>query len=491
MAVQLSDNVKRDLFIGGEFVESSSGERFSTPNPATGEELTTIASANEADVDRAVANARETFNSGVWSALAPGERGSVLAKFAQLIEERTEELAYLEALDAGKPITDCQTFDFPDVVGTFKFYAEAADKFFGQVVPTGPENLGLLVREPAGVVAAVLPWNFPAAMLAWKLAPALATGNSVVVKPPELASLTTLALAELAIEAGIPAGVFNVVPGRGEVAGQALGTHMDVDVLSFTGSEPVGRKFLEYSAASNLKNVTLELGGKSAQIVMPSWADDLDRVAEDLAEAAFGNNGQNCTAGSLVLVHSSIKNELVERLKTVTESKKVGDPMDPDTELGALIEEAAYKRVLGYIEKACEDGGTIVTGGKAVLEETGGWFVAPTVITDLPATSAVAQEEIFGPVTVVLEFDDEDEAIHLANGTKYGLAGTVWSKDLSQVMRMSRAFQAGTIAVNGYSEGDIRTPFGGYKHSGFGGKDNGFEAMEQYTNLKTIWMELS
>ena len=285
--------------------------------------------------------------------------------------------------------------------------------------------------------------------------------------------------------------MFNVVPGRGEVAGQALGTHMDVDVLSFTGSEPVGRKFLEYSAASNLKNVTLELGGKSAQIVMPSWADDLDRVAEDLAEAAFGNNGQNCTAGSLVLVHSSIKNELVERLKTVTESKKVGDPMDPDTELGALIEEAAYKRVLGYIEKAREDGGTIVTGGKAVLEETGGWFVAPTVITDLPATSAVAQEEIFGPVTVVLEFDDEDEAIHLANGTKYGLAGTVWSKDLSQVMRMSRAFQAGTIAVNGYSEGDIRTPFGGYKHSGFGGKDNGFEAMEQYTNLKTIWMELS
>ncbi|CAM4394839.1 MULTISPECIES: aldehyde dehydrogenase family protein [Corynebacterium] len=488
MPTQIPFDFETDLFINGAYVPSASGARFTTPDPATGKPLASIASASEADVNNAVENALEAFNSGSWSLLEPQERGAVLLKFATLIERELDELAILEAVDAGKPITDCKEFDFPDVLNSIRFYAEAADKFFGKVVPTGETTLGLIVREPVGVVGAVLPWNFPAAMLAWKLAPALAAGNSIVVKPPELSSLTTLRLAQLALDAGVPAGVFNVVPGRGEIAGKALGLHPKVAAISFTGSEEVGRQFLQYSAASNLKNVTLEMGGKSAQIVMPSWAGDLETVATDLIEAAFGNNGQNCTAGSLILVHEELKDELLGRLKTVAESKKVGLPLDPESDYSALIEESALTRVLEFIDEAHDEGATIITGGERVLEHTGGWFVSPTIVTDVEPTSRIAQEEIFGPVTVVLGFSNEDEAIELANGTKYGLAGTVWTKDLAQANRMAHRFNAGTVSINGYSEGDIRTPFGGFKQSGFGGKDNGFEALEQFTNQKTIWI---
>jgi gamma-glutamyl-gamma-aminobutyraldehyde dehydrogenase len=487
MTTTLPKSVKTQAFINGEFVPSLSGETFDSLSPATGQKITSVTSCSEQDVDRAVRAARASFESGVWSRIAPAARKEVLISFAQKIQDNLEELALIESIDAGKPISECRNFDLPDVISTIRWYAEAADKVFGKVSPTGPDNLGLIVREPIGVVGAVLPWNFPAAMLAWKIGPALAAGNSVVVKPPELASLTTIRIAELAFEAGLPAGVFNVVPGLGNVAGKAIGLSHDVDIVTFTGSTAVGREFLRYSADSNLKEVVLEMGGKSPQIVTASWSHDLKMVAEDLAGAAFWNSGQNCSAGSRVLVHKSIKKELVAALAEAANSRVVGEPTAESTELGPLIEKKAFSRVLGYIEGARKAGATISSGGEAILEESGGWFIAPTVISDVTRDMAVANEEIFGPVVCVLEFDTDEEAIELANSTNYGLAATVWSRDVDQALRLARGVKSGTVAVNGYSEGDITTPFGGYKESGFGGRDNGLEALDQYTELKTIW----
>lgn len=487
MSSALPPTIRTRAFLDGDFVDAQDAATFQTRAPATGQVIAEISACTAQDVDRAVASARATFEDGRWSRLTPDQRGEILEAFADLIQEHLEELALTESIDAGKPITDCRDADLPDVIATFRWYAQAASKVFGKVSPTGPEALGLIVREPIGVVGAVLPWNFPASMLSWKLAPALAAGNSVVVKPPELASLTTLRLAELAVEAGLPAGVFNVVPGLGEVAGRAIGLHPDVDLVTFTGSTEVGREFLRYSADSNLKEVVLEMGGKSPQIVMPSWAGQLRTVAEDLAGAAFGNNGQNCTAGSRILVHSSIQEDLLRELAAVTEAQVVGEPTEEATDLGPLIEQDALDRVLGYVEGARERGARIVTGGQRVLPETGGYFVAPTVITDLTSQDPVVKEEIFGPVVAVLPFETEEESIALADDTDYGLAATVWTKDVDQAIRMARAVRAGTVAVNGYSEGDMSTPFGGFRQSGFGGRDNGLEALEQYTQLKTIW----
>lgn len=490
MTATLPDAIRTQAYIDGEFVDALDGTTFDSFAPATGEVIAKVAACSDADVDRAVAAARAAFNKGEWSRIAPGDRKAVLNKFADLIEQNAEELILTESIDAGKPIVDCRGFDLPDVVNTIRWYAEAADKVFGKASPTDSDHVGLIVREPVGVVGAVLPWNFPMAMLAWKLAPALATGNSVVVKPPELASLTTLRLAELATEAGAPAGVFNVVPGLGHVTGKALGLHMDVDMVSFTGSTEVGRAFLRYAADSNLKGIVLECGGKSPQIVMADCADRLDTVAADLAEAAFFNAGQNCSAGSRILVHSSIKDDFVAALAREAESRTVGDPTDDSTVIGALIEPSALERVLGYIEQAKTDGARIVTGGERLLTETGGYFAGATVIDEVTPQMSVAREEIFGPVVSVLTFDDVDEALALANDTPYGLAATVWSKDIDVALRAARAVRAGTVAVNGYSEGDIGTPFGGYKMSGFGGRDNGLEALEQYTEVKTIWITL-
>lgn len=482
--------LRTQAFIDGTFVDALDGSTFESLAPSTGELIANVAACSEADVDRAVAAARRAFESGSWSRLAPAERKQIMLRFADLIEREMEPLAQLEAFDAGKPITECRNVDLPDTVKTIRWYAEAADKLFGKTAPTGEGSLGMIVKEPIGVVGAVLPWNFPLLMLAWKIAPALISGNSMVVKPPELASLTTIRVAELAFEAGIPAGVFNVVPGLGHIAGKAVGLHMDVDAVAFTGSTEIGREFLRYSAASNLKNVVLECGGKSPQIVMRDCADRLDLIAADLTAAAFWNSGQNCSAGSRILVDNAIRKDLVAALVRHAQTRTMGDPMNPETAFGPLIEPAAMEKVLGYIDAAKQDNATIACGGTRILEETGGWYVAATVIDDVTADMSVAREEIFGPVVSVLGFDTEEEALALANDTDYGLAATVWSGNIDVAIRMARGVRAGTVAVNGYAEGDITTPFGGYGMSGFGGRDKGLEALDQYTEAKTIWVTL-
>lgn len=487
----LPENTRTQAFIGGVFVNAENDAVFDNLNPASGKLLNRVAACSAADVDKAVKAARAAYDAGVWSRLEPRERKRIMLRFAALVEENAAELALIDSIDAGKPLTDCEELDLPDVVNNIRWYAEAIDKLFGKVSPTGEGNLGLIVREAAGVVGMVLPWNFPAGTLSWKISPALAAGNSIVVKPAELASLSTLRIAELALEAGIPAGVFNVVPGLGHVTGKALGLHPDVDVLTFTGSTEIGRQFLRYSADSNLKKVVLECGGKSPQIVMVDVGDQLASIAENLANAAFWNAGQNCTCGSRILVHSSIKGAFVKALVEATSAWTVGEPTDRASRIGPLIEASAQARVLGAIGQAVTDGATVAAGGKAALPETGGYYVQPTVIDNVRHGSAIARDEIFGPVVAVIPFDTEEEAVRIANDSAYGLAATVFSNDINVAIRLARQVKAGTVAVNGYGEGDITTPFGGYKTSGFGGYDKGIEAFDQYTQVKTIWVTLA
>jgi 4-(gamma-glutamylamino)butanal dehydrogenase len=480
---------RNQAFIDGAFRDAVSGRTFVTENPATGRPITAIAAGDAADIDAAVAAARRAFEDGRWSRLAPAERKTRLLGFAERIEANLEELATLEALEAGKPITDCREVDLPETVRTFRWYAEAIDKVFDAVAPTGPDALGLIVREPIGVVGAVVPWNFPLLMAAWKVAPALAAGNSVVVKPSKLTSLSAIRLAELAAEAGLPDGVLNVVPGPGGTAGRALGRHMDVDMVTFTGSTEVGRLFLTYAAESNLKEITLECGGKSPQLVLAD-PPDLDIVAEQVLFAALMNQGENCSSGSRLIVHRSVQDALMERLVAGLAAWPVGDPMDPATRLGPMVEQPHLDKVLGYISAGRAEGARVVVGGERILLDTGGYFVAPTIFGDVRNSMSIAREEIFGPVLSTIPFDSEEEGVRLANETSYGLAASVYTTNLDAAFRVARALRAGTVGVNAYSEGDITTPFGGYKQSGFGGRDKGLEAFDQYTEKKTIWVTL-
>ena len=481
--------LRTDAFIDGAFRPAASGARFATDNPATGRQIAEVAAGDADDIDVAVKAARRAFDAGVWSRRAPAERKGVLLAFADLIDANLEELAQLEALDAGKPITDCRDVDIPETARTFRWYAEALDKVFDAVAPTGQDALGLIVREPIGVVGAVLPWNFPLLMAAWKAAPALAAGNSMVIKPAELTSLSTLRIAELAADAGIPDGVLSVVPGLGETAGQALGRHPDVDALSFTGSTEVGRMFLRYASESNLKDIVLECGGKSPQVIMAD-PPDLDYVAEQVLFAGFMNMGENCTCGSRLIVHRSVRDELIEKLVNKTADWPVGDPLDPATRIGPMIERPHLDKVLGYIEAGRAEGARVVVGGGRTLESSGGHFVEPTVFDDVSNSMKIAREEIFGPVISTIPFDTEEEAIAIANETSYGLAASLYTTDLDTAFRLARSIKAGTVSVNSYSEGDITTPFGGFKQSGFGGRDKGLEAFDQYTQKKTVWLTL-
>ncbi len=483
-------NFRTEAFIDGKFVKAQSGKTFVTENPATGKPLARIAEGEAPDVDRAVKAARRAFESSAWSRMKPTDRKKVLLKFADLVENNAAEIALLDCLEAGKPISDCVNTDIPDTIHCLRWHAEAIDKLYDRISPTGPENLGLVIREPVGVVGCVVPWNFPAQMVAWKIGPALAAGNSVVLKPAEQTSLSALRMAELAAEAGLPPGVFNVVPGFGPTAGHAIGMHKDVDMVAFTGSTEVGRYFLKYSADSNLKRIILECGGKSPQVVLAD-PPDLDVVAQNAVAAAFWNMGENCRCGSRLIVHQKIKDDLLERVAKLAGTWKVGDPLDPETKVGSMIEKQHLEKVLNYIDTGKGSGARLVMGGKRTLEKTGGYFVEVSIFDDVKNTMKIAREEIFGPVLSVIPFSRDEDALSLANDTNYGLAASIYTKDLNRAHQFARGIRAGTVSVNCFSEGDITTPFGGFKESGFGGRDKSVWAHEQYTELKTIWMQLA
>jgi len=481
-------SIRSQAFVDGAYVDAMSGETFDCVNPATGRTIASVAACDADDVDRAVRGARAAFESGVWSRIAPKKRKRVLVRFAELIREHRDELALLETLDMGKPIRDSRAVDVPLAAECIAYYGEAIDKVYDEVAPTGPSDVVTLVREPLGVVGAVVPWNFPLLMASWKVGPALATGNSVVLKPAEQSPLTALRLAELAAEAGVPDGVLQVVPGFGETAGQALGRHMDVDLVAFTGSTEVGKLFLRYSGESNMKRLALECGGKSPHIVMQDCGD-LDAAAEAAAWGVFYNQGEVCNAGSRLLVHESLKDELLERIVRVAETIRPGDPLDPETRMGAIVDRTQLERVLGYIDAGRDQGADLHLGGGQVLEESGGYFVEPTIFDAVSNEMRIAREEIFGPVLATIPFGDEEEAIEIANDTVYGLAAAVWTNDLSRAHRVSRALRAGVVWVNCFDRGDITAPFGGFKQSGFG-RDKSIHALEKYTDLKTIWIAI-
>ncbi len=473
-----------NAFIDGAFRPAKSGKTFVTSNPATGAKLAEVAACAAEDVDFAVAKAREAFEDGRWSRLHPGERKEVLLKLAKLMERNRHELSVLESLDSGKPIHDCETVDIPETIHVLRWHAELIDKIYDQVAPSSDNHLALVVREPVGVVGLVLPWNFPLLMLAWKIGPALAAGCSVVVKPAAETTLSTLRVAELAAEAGLPAGVLNIVTGSGSEVGEPLGRHPDVDMVSFTGSTVTGRRFLHYSADSNLKEVVLELGGKNPCIVLDD-AENLDIVAAHVVNGAFWNMGENCSAASRLIVQTGVKDRLLAKVQAHAREWNLGDPLDPTVRVGALVSKAHFDKVSSYLDVAKT--GTVVMGGKA----HGGTHVEPTIVEVPGNDHQLAREEIFGPVLTVIEVGSFEEAIRVANDTPYGLAASIFTANGKRALRGARMLRAGTVTVNSFGEGDIATPFGGYKQSGFGGRDNGVHAHDQYTQLKTIWLDLS
>lgn len=477
-----------NAFINGRFAKPESGKTMNSINPATGEVIAKVAACGAADVDRAVSKAREAFDRGDWSRMHPSDRKSAMIQLVKLMHRDRYRLAVLESLESGKPIRECQMTDLPETIECLKWHAEAADKIYDQLSPSGDDAVGMIVREPAGVVACVLPWNFPLQMMAWKIGPALAAGNSVIVKPAEQTSMSALRVAELATEAGFPEGVLNVLPGAGPDVGEPLGRHGNVDVVSFTGSTEVGRRFLEYSAQSNLKRVVLECGGKNPAVVLED-ADRLDHAAKSIVYAALWNMGQNCTANSRIIVHRNVKKRLMERIVEQLRLWKTGDPLDPTNHLGAIVSREQYDRILTYIKQAKAEGANLVSGGK-VIESGNGLFIEPTLFDGVSPDMTIAREEVFGPVFVIIEVQSDAHAIAVANDSCYGLQASLYTSNVRNAHRYAKALQAGTVSVNCYAEGDRTTPFGGYKLSGFGGRDNSLLAHDQYCEIKTIWLDI-
>nr|WP_220790104.1 aldehyde dehydrogenase [Gluconacetobacter tumulisoli] len=473
-------------FIDGAFRPARSGNVFDTINPATGQVVAAVAACDSHDVDDAVEAAKAAFEGGEWRLRAPAERKAVLLKFADLLHENRHQLAVLESLESGKPVRECQTIDVPEAINTIRWHAELIDKIYDSTAPVGGAALALVVREPIGVVGCVLPWNFPLLMLAWKAGPALAAGCSVVLKPAEQTSLTSLRAAELAFEAGVPAGVFNVVTGTGREVGEPIGLHQHIAMVSFTGSTTTGRRFLRYAADSNLKRVVLECGGKNPAVVLED-ADDLRGVAEHVVNGAFWNMGENCSATSRLIVHHSLKDEILRHVGAALREWKMGDPLDPENRLGALVSKDHFSKVESYLDHIARENFAVVYGGHAV----DGIYVEPTVVDGVDSADRLFQEEIFGPILSVTTFDTPEEAVALANDTVYGLAASVYTGNIRNAIMVAREIRAGIVTVNCYGEGDVTTPFGGYKESGFGGRDKSIHAHDQYTELKTIWFDVS
>ena len=476
------------MFVGGERRDTVEGETFDKHSPIDGRRLGPVARGRAPDVDVAVVAARAAFADGRWAARPPAARKKVLLRFAEKILAAQDELALLETLDMGKPIQYSRSVDVASTARCIAWYAEAVDKVYDEIAPTGPHALALITREPVGVVGAIVPWNYPMIMSAWKLGPALAAGNSVVLKPSEKSPLTALRLAELGLEAGLPPGVFNVVPGYGHEAGEALALHMDVDAIGFTGSTRVGRRMFDYAGRSNLKRVYNELGGKSAFLVFDDFKD-IERAAKTVAGSMFFNQGESCNAPSRVLVQSSVADEFLAIVAAEAPKYQPGDPLGGTAEMGALVDEGQLSTVLGYIDAGRSEGARLVTGGQRVRKETGGYFVEPTVFDGVANTMTIAREEIFGPVLGVIRFDTEAQAVALANDSAYGLQASVWSHDINRAHRVARALRAGTVHVNQYDEDDITVPFGGVKQSG-NGRDKSLHAFDKVTELKTTWIRI-
>ena len=472
-------------FIDGKYVDAIDGQKFENINPATGEVLCTVAKCNYKDVDLAVKASRKAFESGVWSRTSPEFRKDILLKFAELLRKHGEENSVLECVDTGKLIGDCIDEVANDAPMHFQWYGELIDKVFGKVAPTDPSITSLIVKEPIGVVAGVVPWNFPLMMAVWKAAPALAAGCSVIIKPAEDTPLTAIRVAQIAKEAGIPDGVFNVVPGFGDV-GEALGRHNDVDAVSFTGSTEVGGYFMKYSGESNLKTVGLEMGGKSPFIVLGD-AKITDDLINNAINSAFWNGGQNCSANMRQIIHSKVKEEFLDKVLKKVKNIKVGDPLDPETNMGSMISEKHLATVDGFIQKGIDEGASLLYGGVSGNDQKG-FFAKPTLFDNLKENMTIARDEIFGPVLGILTVNNTEDALKIANNSKYGLHASVFTQDINEAFHMAKSLPCGTVSVNTFSEGDIKTPFGGYKQSGSLSRDQGTEALNQYLQTKTIWI---
>ena len=475
-------------FIDGEYVDALSGKTYETVNPATEKMSAHIAACDANDVDKATKSARAVFDAGHWSRMAARDRGAVLQKLAGLVQENANKLALMESLNVGKPIMEARMADINLASQALKWYGEAIDKLTDEIIATPESVRATITREPMGVVGVVVPWNFPLLMACWKIAPALAAGNSVIVKPSEQTPQSILKLAELAIEAGIPDGVFNVITGIGPEAGAAIGLHNDIDCLTFTGSTAVGKKFLEYSGRSNMKAVWLECGGKNPNIVMAD-CPNMDKAVMNAAMNVFFNQGEVCAAASRLLVEESIKDEFVERVTAIGKTRIPGDPLNPDTNLGAIVDKNQYDRINGYIAKGQEEGAEMILGGDTATVDGKGLFIKPTVFKNVNNDMVIAREEIFGPVLAAISFKNIDEAIKIANDSPYGLAAGIWTRDINVAHKAAREIQAGSVSINSYSSIDIALPFGGYKQSGIG-VDKSLHAIEKYTNIKSTWLEL-
>jgi acyl-CoA reductase-like NAD-dependent aldehyde dehydrogenase len=474
--------------VDGQLIRAADGATFDCISPIDGRVITQVAACDEADVNRAVSAARAAFEDRRWAGRSPAARKRTLQAFAALLRENLEELALLETLDMGKPISASLAVDVNAAARCFDWYAEAIDKVYGEIAPTGDDDLALITREPLGVVAAIVPWNFPMLTAAWKTAPALATGNSVVLKPAEQSPLTAIRLGQLALEAGIPPGVFNVVPGFGHTAGKALASHMDVDGVFFTGSTSTGRLLMEYASRSNLKKVGLELGGKSPNIILSSYSD-LEKAATTAAESMFANQGEVCIAPSRLIVERNVHKKVVEIIAEFAKTRQPADPLDPNTKMGALVDAAHANRVMNFIEAAKSEGARVAAGGTRALIGTGGAYVSPTVFDNVSNDMKIAREEVFGPVLSVIPVDGVEEAVAVANDSPYGLAAAVWTDRLSDAHRVAKALRSGIVYVNCYDACDMTTPFGGYKQSG-NGRDKSLHALGEYTELKTTWVRL-
>ncbi|MFM8448186.1 MAG: aldehyde dehydrogenase [Candidatus Nanopelagicaceae bacterium] len=479
--------VNGNIFIDGKSQPAASGKTFEDFSPTLNKVIGEIASGNQEDINRAVASAKRSFDSGVWSEMNPRDKKAIMLRWADLLNQHRDELALLETLDVGKPISDSLAVDTRNSARVIQWYAETIDKTYDEIAPAPRNALAMITREPLGVIGAIVPWNYPMSITSWKLGPALAMGNSIVVKPAENSSLTAIRMAELAIEAGLPEGVFNVVPGLGAEAGSALAKHMDVAKIAFTGSGATGRKMMQYAAESNLKQVSLELGGKSPQVVLAD-CKNLKLAAETIGWAIYYNAGQTCNASSRVIVESAVKDELFQHLKEFAKTFKVGNPLDPQTQMGPIVSKLQRDRVNAYLELIGKSGEEVIFGGEPAAGDN--LFISPTLVTNVSNNSRLAQEEIFGPVLVAIEAKDEIEALQLANDTEYGLAASVWTDNVAKAHNFARKLRAGTVWINTFDALDVITPFGGFGASGTG-RDKSLHALDAYSALKTTWVDLT